>query len=123
MSREQHLGAYATGWQTGDIDTIMSSLADGYTFDDPNAGVIPKDGMPDYFAGFHDTIAGMGGARPGQPFMELTEIVTQDEGDVTTAWCWWAIPGTPLAGAGLIKVGDDGVRSEVITFHAPLPGG
>jgi len=119
MSRQEHLGAYATGWQTGNIDTIVSSVTDGYTFDDPNAGVIPKAGMADYFAGLKAAVTEARGGRDDQPFMELTEIVTQDEGDTLTAWCWWSIPGTPFAGAGLIKAGDDGIRSEVITYHAP----
>jgi hypothetical protein len=31
----------------------------------------------------------------------------------------FGVPGTSMAGAGLIKLGDDGIRSEVITFYAP----
>jgi hypothetical protein len=108
MSRGEHLEAYAKGWQEGDIDTIMGSLADGYTFDVPNAGVIPKAGMVDYFAEFQNVVSEARGGQSDQAFMELSEIVTQDEGDTLTAWCWWSIPGT-----------DDGVKSEVITFYAP----
>ncbi|MCP4330651.1 MAG: nuclear transport factor 2 family protein [Alphaproteobacteria bacterium] len=125
MSRDQHLDAYARGWQAGDIGTIMSSLADGYVFDVPTSGKIPKDGMEAYFGEFSAAIADMCGGPAPDPFMELTEIVTADDGETLTAWCWWAIPGTPMGGGGLIKVGDDGVRSEIITFYAPPaePGG
>ncbi|MDA9982114.1 hypothetical protein N9H39_05135 [Gammaproteobacteria bacterium] len=62
----------------------------------------------------------LGGSIPG-PFMELTEVVTQESEDVLTAWCWWAIPGTDIKGSGLIKVGSGGVRSEVITYYTKLP--
>ncbi len=54
--------------------------------------------------------------------MELSEVVTQENEEVITAWCWWAIPGTDIKGSGLIKVRADGVRSEVITYYTKLPG-
>jgi hypothetical protein len=119
MSRADHLGTYAKGWQEGDVDTIMTSLADSYVFDDPMAGEIPKAGMPNYFAEMTKMVSEARGGQEHQPFMELSEIVTQDEGNTLTAWCWWSIPGTDFAGAGLIKAGDEGIRSEVITYYAP----
>jgi hypothetical protein len=36
--------------------------------------------------------------------MELSEVVTEEKEGVTTAWCWWAIPGTDIKGSGPIKV-------------------
>ena len=119
MSRDQHLDAYARGWQAADIGTLMGSLADDYVLDVPTSGKIPKAGMEAYFEEFKAMVAEACGGTAPDPFMELTEIVTSDDGETTTAWCWWAIPGTAMAGGGLIKVGDDGVRSEVITFYAP----
>ena len=53
--------------------------------------------------------------------MELTEVTTNEDGGLLTAWCWWSIPGTALQGAGLIKVGDDGVRSEKLAYYTKLP--
>ncbi len=32
-----------------------------------------------------------------------------------------SIPGTALQGAGLIKVGDNGVQSEKLTYYTKLP--
>ncbi len=119
MSREEHLGAYAKGWQEGDIETMMGGLADSFVFKDPAAGEIPKSGMAAYFAEMAKMVSEARGGQDQQPFMELSEIVTQDGDDTLTCWCWWSIPGTDLAGAGLIKVGDDGVRSEAITYNAP----
>ncbi len=40
---------------------------------------------------------------------------------MVTAWCWWEVPGTELRGGGLIKVGAEGVHSEVITYYTKLP--
>ncbi len=119
MSREDHLGAYAKGWQEGDIDTVMGSLADNFVFNDPAAGAIPKTGMAAHMTGMAKMVSEARGVQDQQPFMELTEIVTKDEDEVLTCWCWWSIPGTNFSGAGLIKVGDDGVISEAITYNAP----
>jgi len=119
MSRADHLGTYAKGWQDGDVDTLMTSLADGFVFNDPMVGEVPKNDMASYFAGMAKMVSEARGGADHQPFMELSEIVTQDEGDTLTAWCWWSVPGTSFAGAGLIKAGDEGIRSEVITYHAP----
>jgi hypothetical protein len=52
--------------------------------------------------------------------MELSEVVSHEEEDGLTAWCWWAIPGTELKGSGLIKVGPEGVRSERLAYFTKL---
>jgi hypothetical protein len=53
--------------------------------------------------------------------MELSEVVTEEKEGVLTAWCWWAIPGTQIKGSGLIKVGSEGVQSEMLTYYTKLP--
>ena len=45
------------------------------------------------------------GTESETQFMELSEVVSHEEEDGLTAWCWWAIPGTEIKGSGLIKVG------------------
>jgi hypothetical protein len=122
MGAAEHLGSYAKGWTDGDADTILRSVSDGYTFDDPNAGVIPKNGLAQYLAALKDGVKSLRGGSLPTPFMELSEVVTQENAGVITAWCWWAIPGTDIKGSGLIKVGAEGVRSEVITYYTKLPG-
>jgi hypothetical protein len=62
------------------------------------------------------------GANYDGPFMDLSEVVTKEEDGVLTAWCWWAVPGTEIQGSGLIKVRDDGVVSERISYYSKLPG-
>ncbi len=121
MSAADHLGAYAEGWTNGDADKIIGSLADGYVLDDPNEGKITKAEFANYLSGMKEAVASMRGGYDAGSFMELTEVTTNEDGGVLTAWCWWSIPGTALQGAGLIKVGDDGVRSEKLAFYTKLP--
>ena len=122
MSAADHLGTYAMGWATGDADTLLTALADEYTFDDPNAGTFPKSSMPEYMEMFKEQIRAARGGDLPDPLLEVSELVTREEGDSTTAWCWWSVPGTEIKGGGLIKAGPEGIRSEVITYYTKLPG-
>jgi len=121
MSAAVHLGTYAEGWTKGDANTILNAVSDEYTFDDPNVGKIAKGGFAEYLAGMKETVRSLQGGNLPDPFMALTEVVTREEEGVLTAWCWWTVPGTEIQGSGLIKVGAEGVRSEVITYYAKLP--
>jgi hypothetical protein len=98
MSAADHLGTYAEGWTKGDANTILKAVSDDYTFDDPNAGKIAKSKFAEYVSGVKETVRSLRGGN------------------------LWSIPGTDIKGSGLIKVGADGVRSEVITYYAKLPG-
>jgi hypothetical protein len=60
------------------------------------------------------------GGQSAEQLIEVSEIVAGEEGGVLTAWCWWSVPGTELQGGGLIKVGDDGVLSERVTYYTSL---
>ena len=122
MSASEHLGTYAEGWTKGDADTILWTVAESYTFDDPNTGIISKNEFSNYLANLKETVSSLCGGTLPEPFMELSEVLTDEKEGVLTAWCWWAIPGTEIKGSGLIKVGTEGVRSEVITYYTKLPG-
>lgn len=50
MAAGDYLNQYAEGWTKGDVQIIVGSLADSYRFDDPNAGEITKQGLPEYLA-------------------------------------------------------------------------
>lgn len=106
----------------GDAAIIISSLDDGYTLDDHNAGKISKEAFSDYLAGFNQQVESLCG-NSGGPLIELTEIVTQEQEGILTAWAWWSVPGTEIQGAGLIKVGDTGVLSKRLTFYTKLAEG
>jgi hypothetical protein len=117
MSAADKLGMYADGWTKGDVNIILKAVSESYAFDDPNAGKITKRHFAGYLSSFKDAIRSMRGGSLPTPFMELSEVLTQEKEGILTAWCWWAIPGTQLKGSGLIKVGGDGVRSEIITYY------
>jgi hypothetical protein len=92
------------------------------TFDDPNVGTIPKSEFAAYLSGMRETVRSLCGGRIPDPFLELSEVVTQENEGVLTAWCWWSVPGTEIKGGGLIKAESGGVRSEVITYYTKLAG-
>ena len=121
MSAADHLGAYAEGWTNGDADKIAGAVSDDFVFDDPNEGTIGKAGIAAHLAGMKEAVASLRGADYSGPLMDLTEVTTSEDGGILTAWCWWSVPGTPLQGSGLIKVGDSGVQSEKITYYTKLP--
>lgn len=98
-------------------------MDDNYQLDDPNSGTIPKTGISEYIARLVELVDNIRGASGQQPFMEVTEVVTSEEGNLLTAWVWWSIPNTSIQGAGLIKVGDHGVVSERLAYYTPLPEG
>ncbi len=120
MNAADHLGLYAEGWSNGDTSLILQAVTDDYTFDDPNSGVISKSKFPEYLEEMKKTVMTLRGGNLPEPFMELTEVVTNENNGIITAWCWWNIPGTEIKGAGLIKVEASGVRSEVITYYTKL---
>ncbi len=121
MAAGDYLGQYADGWTKGDAQIIVASLADSYQLDDPNAGMFDKQAMSDYLAGMWQMVEGIRG-KNSDPLLDITEVVTQEEQGVITAWVWWAVPGTPIQGSGLIKVGAQGVLSERLCFYTKLPG-
>ena len=120
MSASDHLGVYAEGWTNGDSNTILRALSDDYVLDDPNTGKITKGDFANYMAELEKSISSLRGGKSQSPFMELSDVVTKEEGDCLTAWCSWSIPGTEMRGSGLIEVGPDGVHSERLTYYTKL---
>ena len=78
MSAADHLGAYAEGWTKGDGNTILKALSDDFTFDDPNAGRIAKGEFAEYLSGMKEIVRSLRGGNLPDPFMELSEVVTQE---------------------------------------------
>jgi hypothetical protein len=120
MSSTDHLGTYAEGWTKGDAGLILQAASDSFVFDDPNAGRINKTDFTSYFSKLKQLVDSTRGPEFNGSFMELSEIVTNEDGDLLTAWCWWEIPGTDLQGSGLIKGDAEGILSERITYYTQL---
>jgi len=121
MSAADYLETYAEGWTKGDSATILSVASGSFVFDDPNAGKVSKGEFAEFFSGLKATVASVRGDDYEGRFMELSDVVTKEDGDGLTASCWWSIPGTDIQGSGLIKVGSDGVVSERIAYYTKLP--
>ena len=68
--------------------------------DDPNAGKIAKRALSEYVEKLKQTARSLRGGSLPEPFMQLSEVVTREDQDILTAWCWWAIPGTDIQGSG-----------------------
>lgn len=122
MSKADHLAAYAEGWTTGDSDKILSALADNYVLDDPNHGRVTKSEMAAYLDGMKSTVDELRGGKEEAQFLALSEVLIGEADGELTAWCWWTAPGTTIEGGGLIKVSDDGVISERLTYYTALSG-
>ena len=116
-----HLAAYSEGWINGDVDTVLPALADGYQLDDPHFGRIAKDGMPAYFDRLRAAIQDLRGGADEAPLMRIGEVITEENGELLTVWLWWAVPGTALEGAGLIRIAPAGVVSERLAYFTKLP--
>ena len=115
-----HLAAYSEGWINGDVDTVLPALAVDYLLEDPHFGRIAKDGMPAYFERLKAAVRDLRGGAEDLPVMRIGEVTTRDEGELLTVWLWWAVPGTALEGAGLIKIAPAGVVSERLTYFTKL---
>jgi len=122
MSIQDHIAAFAEGWTTGNLDRILESLAPQFRLDDPNAGEFGKPDIPTYLDGFKESVGELRGETFSAPLMEMSEVVIKDDETPVSVWAWWTVPGTPLAGSALIKVGEEGVLSERITYRTALGG-
>lgn len=120
MSALEHLGKYAEGWSNGDADMVLRAVTNEYVLDDPNEGKISKSEFSNYLNGLKEAAKTLCNGNLPEPFMEITEVLTLEEDEVTTASCAWVVPGTDIRGAGLIKVNSSGVLSEVLTYYTKL---
>ena len=76
--------------------------------------------MAAYLDGMKATVGELRGGKEEAQFLALSEVLTGEEDGELTAWCWWTAPGTSIEGGGLIKVSDDGVVSERLTYYTAL---
>jgi hypothetical protein len=99
----------------------MSVLADDYTYDDPDSKVYTRDTFTELMDGFKNTALEACDGRLPNPFVRVSEVVTDVVGGGLRAWCLWGIPGIGLRGSALVKADVLGIRSEVITYYTKLP--
>ena len=117
----EHFKTYIEGWTQGKADKSYSVLADDYTYDDPNSIIYTKETFTDLMNSFKEaTLAACGGQLP-DPFIKISEAMTEEIDGRLTAWCLWEIPGSELRGSALVKGDSVGIRSEVIAYYTKLP--
>ena len=50
-------------------------------------------------------------------FEEISDVVVREQDGELTAWGWWQTAS--VEGAGLVRVGPKGVRSEKTAYYSP----
>ncbi len=121
MTVQDHIANYAAGWSQGDAAKIIGASAPDLVLDDPNAGRITLDGLADYVAGLTAAVAQLRGGAEYDKLMEMTDVVIRDSEMPVTVWAWFQVPGTPLAGAAVMKFDDRGALEERIAYQTALP--
>jgi len=108
------LDLFLDGWRTGDAGKILRAVADEFVYDDPIDGRYAGPDFAAYLAELlGDTAPDAASGGPG--FEGITDIVTQEKDGQLTAWGWWKTASEE--GAGLVKVGPNGVMLEKTAYY------
>ena len=109
---------YEEGWDTWNVDLLLSTLADDFVFDDPALPEpVTRANMADYMMSWEDRVKQLGGTGE----IESTERVTVDEDGAIVAWNWWSFVGTKYEGSAVTRTTDEGVQYERITYYPNTP--
>ena len=118
VTTAERIATYLRGWETGDSSLLLSHTVAGFSFDDPNRGIIARADYAAYVAEIWDEAREYRGDDQLDHLEDLSEIVIKEEDDGTVkVWFWWAIAGTPIEGSSLVKMSQDGVLSETICYY------
>ena len=121
MSVRPIIETYLKGWELGDGALSLSVTADGFCYDDPNTGRIPRHEFVEFVEDFKRAAVDMGGAENANPFLQYSDVVIKDDELPATVWCWWQAVGTELQGSARVLVGEEGVLHEKIAYFSRLP--
>lgn len=121
MNVKQIIATYLKGWELGDGAQSLAVTADGFCYDDPNTGRIPRDEFVEFVEDFKRAAIAMGGAEDANPFLFYSDVVIKDDELPATVWCWWQAVGTELQGSARVLVGEEGVLHEKIAYFSRLP--
>jgi hypothetical protein len=117
----QIIETYLKGWELGDGALSLSVTADGFCYDDPNTGRIPREEFVEFVEDFKRATIAMGGTEDANPFLQYSDVVIKDDELPATVWCWWQAVGTELQGSARVQVGEEGVLHEKIAYFSRLP--
>lgn len=110
------LATFLEGWRTGDAEKILRSIADDFVYDDPVDGRMEGAAFAAYIQELFGTAGSPADDAGGPGFEDITDIVAQEKDGELTAWGWWKTGSEE--GAGLVKVGPQGVRLERTAYYA-----
>lgn len=110
--------AYDKSWDNWDAETLVSTLADGFVFDDPAMPEpIKKGDMAAYMASWQDRVKLLGGTGE----INCSDRVEVDEDGAVVSWNWWSFVGTKYEGSAVTRTTDEGVQYERITYYPDTP--
>lgn len=105
---------YIAAWNTLDVEKLVASVTDDFSFDDPaELDLVTKATLPDYMRSWDERVKALGGTGE----WALNDVVNQDQDGVLVCWEWWKCLGTSLQGAALVRTTDQGVLSERIVYY------
>ena len=108
--------AYGKGWDTWDADLLISTLAPGFVFDDPEyPEPVTAANIAVYMAGWKDRVLALGGTGE----LGSRDRVYQDQDGAYVSWHWWSFVGTPFEGSAVTRTTDEGVLYERMTYCTP----
>jgi len=113
MTKRTELRAlHIAGWYEKDAAKLLQATRADYQFDDPaEPAPVTQDGLAGYMLRW-DAHAG------GHNNRILQDEVRQDKDGILTDWMWWAVVGTDLTGAAVVKTSDKGLFLERIAYFA-----
>ena len=121
MKLSKIIETYLKGWEIGDGELSLSVTADDFSYDDPNTGTILRSEFVAFVKDFKQVAVDLGAKENSKPFLKYSDIVINEDGEISIAWCWWHAVGTNLQGSALIKFEVQGVLHEKIAYFSKLP--
>lgn len=114
--RFEHLETYLSAWD--EPENLLAALADDFELHDPDESeVITKATMGEWMHHWVERVRSAGGTGA----VENSDEAKVDRDGELIFWTWWRFAGTDVEGCALIKVGDDGVRSQKVAIHKAPP--
>ena len=110
------LEMWLSGWRTGDAQMILQSIADDFVYDDPVDGRFRKAEFAAYLKTMFASEAPFVTSAGDTVFEEISDVVVREQDGELTAWGWWQTAS--VEGAGLVRVGPKGVRSEKTAYYS-----
>ncbi len=116
--RAERREAYGKGWNTWNSELLVSSLAEGFFFDDPAIPErVTRETIAAYMDSWRERVKKLGGTGE----IGSQDRVTVDQAGAIISWHWWTFVGTKYEGSAVTRTTDEGVQYERITYYPNTP--